>query len=115
MRGSNYLKVVSMLPHINTKKRNQACCGLERILVKSSGDRKAVVDLIEAEPSPAGALNSNSRSGHGSLKILKSAILSLDRCQELSIRNLAAPLSNRGQILPENGVVQVTAALRQTK
>ena len=74
------INIVSVFPHINSKKRNKASSCLERILIGTSGsfDRSSV--CVITQPSPSTSLNSNSQGRevflHG-IKVTKSGIYSI--------------------------------------
>lgn len=105
------LQVVGVLPHVNTQQRDQASGGLEGILVGSGGDSQSLVGLVPTQPAPSRTLHTDGGIGHGSLEVLQRAILGIDQVLQITGTQLSATLGGRNQVLPENGVVQVTTAV----
>lgn len=101
------LEVVGVLPDINSQKRDQSSGGLEGVLVGGGGDLKTLELLVVAQPTPSGALNSGSLSIELGDKLVKRTPGLLNLLEELA-RGLGDLLVARGQILPEEGVVDMT-------
>ncbi len=100
-----------MLPDINAEERDQTSGGLERVLVSSGSHNKAVVGLVESQPAPATALNTDRNGGDGVLEALEVAVLSSNSILQLTISEVSTSLVGGDQVLPENGVVQMSAAV----
>jgi len=101
-----------VLPDINADEGNQ---GQERVLVGGGGDLDAVGLGVNTEPAPAGTLNTQSSGGELSLEILKTAEGLNDGLLKRAIgedTTVALTLGIGGcEILPEEGVVDVTTAI----
>jgi hypothetical protein len=108
--GTNVLvlEVVSVLPNVNAQKRNQTSGGLERILVRGSGNLKALELLVVAEPTPARSLNGSGLGVELFNELVKRTPGLLNLLEKLSSGLLTATAGLGGQVLPEESVVDVS-------
>mmetsp|Transcript_22573 Transcript_22573/g.64946 ORF Transcript_22573/g.64946 Transcript_22573/m.64946 type:complete len:214 (+) Transcript_22573:291-932(+) len=99
-----------MLPHINAKKGDKTGSRLERVLIGTGGNLQTAGLWVEAQPTPPAALNSNGGRRHLLLHLLHTTKRLGDGGLEGATGlNRAAALG--GQVLPEQGVVQMAAAV----
>jgi hypothetical protein len=103
------LEVVSVFPYIDPQQGNQTGGSLERVLVGAGSDHQAVVWLVITQPSPARPLNTNGSGRHGLLESFKGPKLCFDHVVEVTVRHLTAASPNRRQVLPKDGMIQMTA------
>merc|ERR1719422_1463919 len=102
------LKIVSVLPIINSKQGHKSCGRLERVLVGTRGDLQLPGGLIVPQPAPSGALNCNS-AGRQLLLHGGNTSKVADNCSlKISLRLSRA---SRAKVLPEDGVVEVAATV----
>ena len=96
---------------------------LKRILVGAGSDLESTSFFVESEPSPAGALDSNSSLGHFSLERSKGAEITRDRLSKGAFwfataiwRHVLSLLGilNEGfrAYLPEDSMVDVSTAVK---
>lgn len=105
-----YLEVVGVLPDVDAEEGHEAGGGLQGVLVGGRGDGQAVVHLVVSEPAPARSLHGHGGGGDGVLQVVQAAVLGVDGLEQLRIAEHAAALASGGEVLPKDGVVQVTTA-----
>lgn len=98
-----------MLPHINTKNRHLP--PNHRILILGRHDPQPTIPLLD-QPSPAAALNAQQRLAHGLLELVQAAPGLGDLGRQLG-RGGGVRVwgGRRGEVLPEEGVVDMAAAV----
>ena len=104
-----YLEVVSMLPHIHPKDGRRP---RHRILVVGRGNVQLSLGSVGHQPTPSAALNAQQGRVERILKLIEGSPALLDgRLEGRCLIDLAPPGLLRGQILPEEGVVDVATAV----
>lgn len=107
--SGTYLQVIRMLPHINSKKRRVSS---HWILILRRHDLQLPLGLIGNQPTPSTSLDPQQSSRENLLKCLVATPLPLNRSLdtggglELRLRGAGG-----GQVLPEEGVVDVATAV----
>jgi hypothetical protein len=101
--------LVRMLPRIHTQNRPKL--PHDRILIRIRLDLHTPRLNILHQPRPATALHARQRSIELLLERIQAAIAVIDRLAERACRGLAAALARGRQVLPEQGVVEVAAAV----
>jgi len=102
------LEVVGVLPNINSQQGDQTGGGLERVLVRGGGNLKALELLVVSEPAPSRTLNSSGLGVELLDKLVEGAPGLLDLLEEFSGGLLATTAGLGSQVLPEEGVVDVS-------
>lgn len=98
-----------MLPHIHPKNRNRI---RNRVLVLRADNLQLALCLVTNQPSPATALQAHQNSIKSSFKFLHAAPLALDGLFEGRRHvNIGLVRAIGRQVLPEQGVVDVAAAV----
>merc|ERR1712232_1152884 len=103
------LEIVSMLPSVNTKQR--LVLANDRVLVGICLDANVASLCVLDEPCPTAALNASKSSVELLLHVIETAISSVDSLGQLAGWRLSTTLVLRCQVLPEKGVVEVTASM----
>ncbi|GMR60406.1 hypothetical protein PMAYCL1PPCAC_30601, partial [Pristionchus mayeri] len=101
------LKVVRVLPHINSEQRHQSCSRLKRILVGHRRNTKLLAFGAHSEPAPSRTLQTDSSSAQSILHFIHRSEISFDCCQKF-LRRLSSILTHH---LKKNTVIQVTACI----
>ena len=94
-----------MLPHIQLQNGDQCNRDVALLIVKLLDD-EALADGVPREDCPAGALDAQCNAGEVLAELVEGAEELVDCCGQLAGR-LVATLG--GQVVPEDGVVSVTA------
>ena len=94
-----------MLPHVQKQKRHEVN-GQVALLVRHLLDDQALTDLVVSQHSPAGALQAQSSGVEVLLELVKRTEVAGDSLSQRAGR-LATAVG--GQVLPEDGVVGVSA------
>jgi hypothetical protein len=105
------LEVVRVLPHVNAQERYQAGGRLQGILVRARGHLEGALGRVVPEPAPPGALDGDRRGRQAGLELVEAPKLRVNGLPKRARRRAAAPGRRRGQVAPEDGVVQVPAAV----
>ena len=104
------IDIICVFPYINAKEGDKTSSGLERILIGTGGDLETAGLGIETEPTPPTSLNGDGGRRHLLFHLLNSA----ERFGDGSLQG-AAGLDRAGtlggQVLPEQSVVQMAAAV----
>lgn len=103
------LQVVGVLPSIDTKKRLEVAG--DRVLVRASDDAKGAAGLVLDQPGPTAALD----SGQGGVDLLAQGVegakVLLDGLSQFAVGLTTAISAGRGEVLPEERVVDVATAV----
>jgi hypothetical protein len=97
-----------VLPDINAK---DGCVADERVLVLGGDDLKLLGEGAVTEPSPTGTLNSSGSLVKVLLELVHAAEILLDGALEGAVLQLSTARAGRSEVLPEQGVVDVAAAV----
>jgi hypothetical protein len=98
-----------MLPSINTQNRPEL--PHHRVLVRIRPDLHTARLRILNQPRPPTALNARQRGVELLLERVQAAVAVVNRLAQGARRGLAAALAGGRQILPEQGVVEMAAAV----
>jgi len=106
------LEVESMLPDINTDDGDEI---EERVLVGSSGDLKALGVHVVSEPAPSGTLNTSGSRVEFLLEVIDATKVAVDSIFKGTVfegTTVSLALGRGGgEVLPEEGMVNVTTAV----
>ena len=97
-----------MLPSVDT---DDGVVRDERVLVLGGDDLELGVLGVEAEPAPSGALDGGDGGVEGGLEVVERAKVTLDGLLEGAVVEGSTALVGGGEVLPEERVVDVTAAV----
>lgn len=103
------LKVVGVLPCIHTKDRPEL--SHDRVLVRVRLNAHAARLGVLDQPRPSTTLNASQGNVELFLEGIQATIALVDGARKLAGRRLAAALRGWRKVLPEEGVVDVTAAV----
>ena len=104
------INIICVFPNVNTEKRDKTSSGLERILIGAGGNLKTAGLGVETKPTPSTSLHGDGGRRHLLLHLLHST----ERFGDGSLQGTAGldrAGSLGGKVLPEQGVVQMTAAV----
>ena len=101
--------LIRMLPSVNTQQRFELSNHRILICIRPHLQRSRL--RILDQPSPSTALNPRQFRIHDLLQIIQTPVSLIDSIAQLSTRGLAAPGGFGGQVLPEERVVDVPAAV----
>lgn len=109
-RETTNLQIIRMLPHINPKNRRLP---RNRILILGRHNLQLPLWRRRNQPSPTTPLNPQQRTGERLLKTLNTTPLPLNRGLQTGSRGRDLRLrgAGGGQVLPEEGVVDVATAV----
>jgi hypothetical protein len=108
-QDSRMNSLVSVLPRINTEDRTELSDN--RVLVGIRPNLDSTRLRILDQPRPAAALNSRERSVELLLESVEAAVAVVDSSREGARGRLAAALVGGREVLPEEAVVDVAAAV----
>lgn len=103
------LQVIRMLPRIHAQQRHQPAHN--RVLVRPRNNAHLPARRILDQPRPPGPLDARKLRVKRRLELLQVAPLALDRLCQGARGGLAAAGRLWGEVLPEEGVVEVAAAV----
>lgn len=95
-----------MLPHVQSQDGSMS---QERVLILGLNDVQVTIGV--SQPSPTGSLDGSSRSRELGLELVEATKVSVDGLLQGTVLQLSTTFADGSQVLPEEGVVDVTTTV----